>query len=135
MKIISLLVITLSCGQALGDSVTEGLLQAQADLALGHEFFEMNIIASRDALSAFINRDGNVLLDTHMEAYADMKTIADDTTAALDAIENTPATEQCLANIRQRWQIQISRAGQSLSRCIAVSNRSKAAKNFSLKNF
>jgi hypothetical protein len=132
MRIIAFFVMTVAFvhAQEWEDTVTEGLLQAQADLAIGHEFFEMNVIASRDDLSTSNYGFMRTILDTHMEAYADMKMIADDTTAALDAIENTPASEQCLASVRQRWQIQISRNGQSLSRCIAVFNRSKEFSNF-----
>jgi hypothetical protein len=126
MKILSLLLIAAAVsGQDWEDTVTEGLLQAQADLSLGHEFFEMNIIGSRDTLSVFINSDVSRLLDSHMDAYAEMRIIADDTTAALDEIAQTPETEQCIAAVINRWRIQISRAGQGLSRCIATPTRSK----------
>jgi hypothetical protein len=102
------------------DTVT-GLLQAQAELAVGHEFFEMNIIASRDTLSTANYGFMRQILETHMDVYAGMKTIADDTTAALNVMDDN----QCISAVRQRWDIQVSRAGQSLSRCIATFNRSK----------
>lgn len=127
-----LIVAAVVCGQEWEDTVTEGLLHAQADLAVGHEFFEMNIIMSRDDLSAFIYGDIMQLLDAHMDAHDAMKLIMNDTTDALEGIESSPQTESCLAAVRNRWQIQIHRAGQSLSRCIAVSNRSKQFFHFPL---
>jgi hypothetical protein len=125
MNLLALLLVVAVAGQEWEDTVTEGLLKAQADLALGHEFFEMNIIASRDQLSVYVQRDSSDLINSHIDAYAELKVIANETNAAIDALPWTPETRDCITAVANRWQIQISRAGQGLSQCMFVPVRSE----------
>lgn len=104
---------------------TESLLRAHQDLRLGHEFFEMNIIQSRDQLSTFVNRDSREFINSHMDTYASIKAIALNTTAEIDAIAENSENEECINAIRSRWNIQIQRYGLRLSRCLGVVNSSE----------
>lgn len=106
-------------------TVTEELLASQADLAIGHTFFEENILLSRRALSGFIEVDVRRLLDSHMDAYVSIKTTALETTAAIDELEVNASNEACINALRSRWELQITRYGKLLSNCIETSNRSE----------
>lgn len=109
-----------------GQTVTDGLLTSQADLALGHTFFEETISQSRRDLSQFIENDVGQLIDSHMEAYESIKTTSLETTAAIDALEVDDNNRACINAIRSRWELQITRYGQRLSACIEPSFRSKS---------
>lgn len=120
-----LLVIYFAMTAAMAQGVTDGLLAAQGDLALGHAFFEENIAVSRQDLSGFIENDVRQLLDSHMEAYASIKSTSLETTAAINELEVTTENERCINAIKARWETQINRYGQRLSNCIETANRRK----------
>lgn len=107
------------------ETVTEGLLRSQEDLILGHTFFDINVIMSRETLSSFIYRDTRAFADSHLDAYAEIKQITIETREELDGIETTPETETCVASAITRWEIQIQRFGHRLSDCLKTVNRSK----------
>lgn len=122
-KLLGLLLIFVAV-YAQDETVTESLQRAQAELTIGHEFFERTIVNSREQLSAQIYSDSRFLTESHMNAYAEIKTIVLDTTAMIDALPVNPDTEECLTSARSRWEIQILRYGRRLSNCIDVSHRS-----------
>lgn len=107
------------------ETTTEGLLRAQRDLSIAHEFFEMNIIHSRDELSTYVYEDSRVLTLSHMDAYADVKTISLEITSAMNLLPVTPESEDCLIIARRRWEFQIKRYGARLSDCIEVAHQSE----------
>lgn len=113
-------------GQDVDETMTESLQRAQAELTIGHEFFERTIVNSREQLSAQVYSDSRVLTESHLDAYADIKTIVLDTTALMDDLPVTPDSEECLAASRNRWDIQILRYGRRLSDCIDVAHRSNS---------
>lgn len=124
MKLLITIFLAIVAVKAQDPSVTDILIASQADLSLGHAFFEKNIAVSRSDLSKFIENDVRQLLDSHMEAYGSIKQTSLETTAAIDALEVNEDTEACLIAIRARWELQITRYGHSLSNCIETSNRS-----------
>ena len=119
-----LFAILLAVWNANAQTITDGLLAAQDQLASGHKFFQGSIIESREQLSGFIENDIRQLLDSHLDAYAEIKTVALETTAAIDDLEVNERSEACLAAIRKRWETQISRYGRMLSNCISTPFRS-----------
>lgn len=122
MKI--LLAILLVFLNANAQTITDDLLSAQDQLAGGHTFFQNSIIDSREQLSGFIESDIRQLLDSHLDAYAEIKTVALETTAVIDSLEVNERSEACLTAIRRRWETQISRYGRALSNCISTPFRS-----------
>lgn len=112
-------------GQDMDETMTEALQRAQAELRIGHEFFERTIVQSRAELSAQVYSDSRVLTESHLDAYADIKTIVLDTNALMDDLPVTPDSEECLAASRNRWEIQILRYGRRLSGCIDIAHQSK----------
>lgn len=112
-------------GQEMDETMTQSLQRAQAELAIGHEFFERNIVVSREQLSAQVYSDSRLITESHLDAYADIKTIILDTNALMDDLPITPDSEECLAASRNRWEIQILRYGRRLSDCIDTSHTSK----------
>lgn len=119
---------------ASAQTVTEGLLEAQEELRAGHQFFQESILDSRATLSGFIENDVRQLLDSHLDAYASIQTIALETTASIDELEVNESTEACLTAIRTRWEVQVSRYGQRLSQCISVPYRSTLFNHFKKTN-
>lgn len=105
------------------ETTTEGLLRSQEDLTLGHEFFETTLFLNRGQISAYMNRINSEVISSHLDAYALMKERILETNEALDAIEVTSETEECLNNVRNRWGLQITRFGIRLSNCIDITNR------------
>ncbi|CRK93106.1 CLUMA_CG006552, isoform A [Clunio marinus] len=109
--------------QALG-TTTNDLLRSQEELTIGHEFFEMNVVNSREDLSGFIYRDSGLFLNVHLEAFGSMKSISLETTEALNELLPTSSeSERCLDQVKDRWRLQITRFGSGLSRCLAAVNR------------
>lgn len=111
------------------ETTTEGLLRSQADLTLGHEFFETTLFINRGQISAYMNRINSELISSHIDAYAHMKGQILETNEALDAFEVTPQSEECLNSVRNRWGLQVTRFGIRLSTCIDVANRMLSAWN------
>jgi hypothetical protein len=94
---------------AQGQTVTDGLLSAQADLALGHEFFETTIFLNRGQVSAYLYRINREIIESHVNTYAFVKELGLATEEEFDQIERTPESEACLNNIRRRWDLQVTR--------------------------
>ena len=105
------------------DKVTDTLIRQQEDLTLGHRFFEMNIIQSRDELSDAIYADSYYLIKSHLDAVATIRQIETITNMVFDQIVVTPETEFCIAAAKRRWDLQVHRFGHQLSGCIDVSRR------------
>jgi hypothetical protein len=125
MQVVFITFLAIMAINAQDPPVTEGLLASQADLSLGHEFFEENIAESRRELSVFIENDVRQILESHMEAYGSIKTTSIETIAAIDELEVNATTERCLAAARARFDLQITRYGKNLSKCIETASRSK----------
>lgn len=123
MKLILLIFAVIALSEQ--QTATDDLQRAQDELIIGHEFFERNIVNSRDQLSSQIYSDSRFLTASHLDAYADIKTIVLDTTALMDLLLVTPDSEVCLAAARSRWETQIMRYGRRLSDCMDVTHRSK----------
>jgi hypothetical protein len=94
---------------AQGQTVTDGFLTAQADLALGHEFFETTIFLNRGQVSAYLYRINREIIESHINTYAFVKELGISTNEEFESLERTPETEACLNNIRRRWDLQITR--------------------------
>lgn len=110
MKLALVVLLTLAVSaSAQGPTVTEGFLAAQADLSLGHEFFETTIFLNRGQVSAYLYRINREIIDSHINTYEFIKLLGIATNEEFDALEVLPENEECLNNIRRRWDIQITR--------------------------
>lgn len=89
--------------------VTEGLLSAQGDLSLGHQFFETALMVNRDEVSTYMSRIGHEIVTSHTDAYGTIKLRALDTVAEIDAIEVNDRNDQCLQGVRDRFELQTRR--------------------------
>lgn len=105
------------------ETTTEGLIRSQADLTLGHEFFETTLFINRGQISAYMNRINTEIISSHIDAYGHMKEAILETNEALDAFEVNEQSEECLNTVRNRWGLQITRFGIQLSNCIDITNR------------
>lgn len=88
-------------------TVTEGLLEAQADLSLGHEFFEQFLFINRGQISAYMAQIQRPIITSHMDAYASIRNSFDEAETALAAI--VPEDEACIENTRTRLGLQRTR--------------------------
>lgn len=89
--------------------VTEGLLSAQADLSLGHQFFETALYMNRDDISTYMNRINHEIVTSHTEAYGNIKIRSLETIDEIDAIEVNERNDQCLQGVRDRFNLQVTR--------------------------
>lgn len=106
------LAIFLTCAVAVygqGPTVTDELLAAQSDLALGHEFFETTLFLNRGQISAYLYRINREIIDSHINTYAFIKLLAYSTRDEFDLIESNEFNEECLNTVRNRWELQINR--------------------------
>lgn len=106
------LAIILSCAVAVfgqDGTVTEGFLSAQADLSLGHEFFESTLFLNRGQISAYLYRINREIIDSHINTYAFIKNLGLETRAEFEALESTTESEECLNNVLRRWDLQVTR--------------------------
>lgn len=90
-----------------GVTVTEGLVEAQADLTLTHEFFEQFLFVNRGQISAYMYQIQRPVITSHMDAYANIRNSFDEAEAALDA--TNPSSTECLAGVRNRVSLQRTR--------------------------
>lgn len=105
-KLLAILILAaLAAAQEVPRTVTDGLRDSQADLALGHEFFETTLFINRGQISAYIYRINRELIDSHIAAYGNMKEHILATNDALDVFEPS----ECMTAVRQRWEFQINR--------------------------
>lgn len=94
---------------ASAQTVTEDFLAAQADLALGHEFFETTLFLNRGQISAYLYRINREIIESHINTYAFIKNLGLETREEFEAIPVTEANQQCLDNVINRWDLQITR--------------------------
>lgn len=101
-----------------GQTVTEGLLSAQADLALGHEFFETTLFLNRGQISAYFYIINRQIIDSHIATYSFIKTLGNETLAEFEEIPRADENEECLNTITNRWDLQVVRYGHRLATCV-----------------
>lgn len=89
-----------------GPSVTDGLLAAQADLALSHRFFEQTVFLNRNQVSAYLYRINREIITSHIDTYAFIKDTGLDTIAEIEALETDATQEACVENVLNRWNLQ-----------------------------
>jgi hypothetical protein len=104
-------------------TVTEDLVEAQRELTIGHEFAELFLTQNRGRLSNYLAIMEEQILDSFMEAYANIKNYSIETRAAMEAVE----TSTCSDNVRARYDLQVTRYGQKLSQCLRDAERSSSA--------
>lgn len=90
-------------------TVTSDLLAAQTDLSLGHRFFETSLAENRAEVSKYISTINQALLDEHISSYESMKNLSIETHEGINLIEVNERNEECLDNVRNRWNLQITR--------------------------
>jgi hypothetical protein len=71
-----------------GQTVTEDLLAAQAELTLGHEFVEVYSVQSRQRLSNALELLEREILSSFMTAYGLIKNLAIETRQTMQEYEN-----------------------------------------------
>lgn len=91
-------------------TVTAGLLEAQEELSIGHEFFESTLILNRGEISDYMSTIGSQLVTSHIDAYGQMKIRILDTNEVLDAFEINLRNEECFISVRSRWNLQVTRS-------------------------
>ena len=96
-------------GQDDGITVTEGLLAAQADLTLGHTFFETILFINRGQISTYLHFINSEIINSHIDTYQFIKELGISTRAEFEAIERTPENNDCLDTIKNRWDLQVTR--------------------------
>lgn len=111
MKILLAVVLPFfACATAqIDETLTRGLLDSQADLALGHEFFETAMFLNRGQISAYMYRINRELIDSHINAYSTMKTQILAINEELDSMDVTEGNEVCLNSVRNRFDLQVTR--------------------------
>lgn len=90
-------------------TVTEGLLGAQDDLALGHEFCETVLFINRGQVSTYLQFINREIIESHVNTYQFIKELGLDTQAEFEAIPRTPNNAECLDAILRRWDLQTTR--------------------------
>lgn len=90
-------------------TVTEDLLTAQADLALGHEFFETAFFINRGQVSSYLYRVNREIITSHIDTYSIIKNTGIAALAELNALETTPDNQACVNSIISRWELQVTR--------------------------
>lgn len=98
-----------------GSSVTNGLIAAQRDLTLSHNFFEVSLYLNRDETSAYLYRINREVIKSHISSYAFIKTLAFEARDEIEAIEKTELNEQCIDGVLSRWGLQYTRYNYSTS--------------------
>jgi len=131
---IGLLLAFVAAASAQDQTVTEMLLEAQEDLALGHEFFETTLFLNRGQISAYLYSINREIIESHINTYAFIKTTGIETREQFEAIPRTPESAQCLDNIINRWDLQVTRYGHRLATCVNAAFRLIAEWNGFLNN-
>lgn len=102
-------------------ALLEGLMSAQSDLALAHEFFETIFAINRGQLSAYVYRINRLILNSHMDTF---EFILTNGLEARELIEGLTAEndgqQQCLDRVIRRFDLQKQRFGQALARCVGT---------------
>lgn len=89
--------------------VTADLLAAQADLSIGHRFFETAIYLNRGQISSYLQFINRAIIDSHIDTYAYVKNLGIETMEEIDGFETDEDSAACVARIRNRWDLQINR--------------------------
>lgn len=95
MKLALGIFLTLVASAVAQETVTEGLLRAQAELALGHEFFETAFFLNRGQVSAYLYRINREIIDSHIDTYEFIKLTGIAAREELDALEVTDLNREC----------------------------------------
>ncbi|CAO1398661.1 unnamed protein product [Diamesa hyperborea] len=93
----------------------DGLLRAQKELSIGHDFAEMTLAINRNVITSYIAIVSSSVLDSFMDSYSEIKQIGDETSIIFNDIT---APNACQSRINARWELQITRYGQKLSQCM-----------------
>lgn len=96
------------------DTVTNELLNAQRELSITHEFAELQAYINRNIISSYVEMMNEVLIKSFMGTYREMITIENEVLAALDGM----SPSDCLNTVRTRFNLQVSRHGIFLTRCM-----------------
>lgn len=97
------------------ESTKDGLLRAQNELSIGHEFAELTLAINRNVITSYVAIVSSSVLDSFMDSYSEIKQIGDETTIIFNEIS---APNACHNRIIARWELQITRYGQRLSQCM-----------------
>lgn len=89
--------------------ITEAMLAAQADLSLGHRFFETAIYTNRAQISAYLYRINREIINSHINTYAYIKNLGLDTRAEIEGFETDENSQSCVDGVLARWNLQITR--------------------------
>lgn len=103
------LLLTLVVAAYAQEDVTAGLLAQQADLALGHEFFETTLFLNRGQISAYLYRINREIIESHINTYSFIKMLGIETLEQFNAIPRTPESADCLDFVLNRWDLQVTR--------------------------
>lgn len=121
MKVLAfILLFSLAQSQDVPRTVTEDLVDSQGQLTIGHEFAEIFLVENRQLLSDYLERIEIFVLDHFMDAYAAIKNRGIETRAAMDEFVEPSF---CKDNVRNRWELQVTRFGQRLSECLRETNK------------
>ena len=105
MKAVFGLLVTLVVA-ASAQTVTDGLLAAQADLAIAHRFMEQTIFLNRVQVSSYLYRINRAIIDSHINTYGFIKTLGLDTLEEIENFDATAEQQQCVDNVLERWSLQ-----------------------------
>jgi hypothetical protein len=101
-------------------TMTNKLHDAQEELFIGHEFAEEFLVQNRRLLSDYLERIEVRVIDDFMDAYAAIKNIALETRRIME--EDYAEPSFCKDIVRNRWNLQVTRYGTRLSKCLAVAD-------------
>lgn len=131
MKHLSLILSLFVVVNARDPTIVDELLAGQSELSLGHEFMERLLHDNRMMLSSYLLDLENAAINSFMDSYTVVANIADATTKAMDEFESS----FCKDRIRARWNLQVTRYGNRLSECLAVTTRQMQDWNVQLNNY
>jgi hypothetical protein len=117
MKLVFGLLFACLVGTSYGQNgvLLEGLLQAQSELALTHEFFETLMSINRGQLSAYIYRASRFVINSHMDSYAFIMTNGIEARERIEAlVPENPGQQACVDRALARFELQKQRFGQQL---------------------
>lgn len=89
--------------------ITQQMLAGQADLSLGHRFFETAIYMNRAQISAYLYRINREIINSHIDTYAYIKNLGLDTRAEIEGFETDDDSQACIDGVLNRWDLQINR--------------------------
>lgn len=91
---------------ASAQTVTDGLLAAQADLAVAHRFMEQTIFLNRVQVSSYLYRINREIIDSHINTYGFIKTLGLDTLEEIENFDASAEQQECVDNVLERWSLQ-----------------------------